>query len=165
MARYILVWKVHWVILEVQKPQENLFVQQLNAATLLWHPFSKVGLSNEETSSFHWSLTFRRTKVRNEDSVSCWAPFAEYSESSVLSEQAHTCTEVLVLNKRHYFQALFPHFFPLTLLLFFHQQTQHAIKTSLLPDTRSQWVLLELRAILAFMPEGCCCLLGQTVMC
>lgn len=96
----------------MQKPQENEFVWQLNAASLLWHPFSKAGLLSEEAASFHWSLPFRGTKVRSEDSVSCWAPFAECSESSVLSEHANTCTEVLVLNKRDYFQASFPPLFP-----------------------------------------------------
>lgn len=119
MASYVLVWRVHWVILEVQKPQENEFVRQLNAASLLWYPFSKAGLSSEEAASFHWCLTFRGTKVRSEDSVSCWAPSAECSESSVLSEHANTCTEALVLNRRHYFQALFPPLFPsqITLVL------------------------------------------------
>lgn len=137
---YILVWKVHWVILEVQKSQENYFFWQVNPASLLWCPFSKAGLSNEEAASFHWSLAFRGAKVRNEDSVSCWAPFAEYSESPVLSEHAHmhrsACAELNAL-----FSSIVPPSFSLPHYCCSSVSKQHAIKSPLLPDTISQWVL------------------------
>lgn len=151
------MWKVHWEILEVQKPQEYYFVWQLNAAFFLWYPFSQAGLSGGEAASFHWSLSFRGTKVRNEDSVSCWAPFAECSESSVLSEHAHTRTEYLCWIKGTIFK-YFPHYCVSSI-------SKHSIKTPLFPDTCLQWVLLELRAILDFLAEGCCCLLEETVLC
>lgn len=55
---------------------------------------------------------FQRNQSQEWGFCELLSTFCKYSESSVLSECAHTCTEVLVLNKKHSSQALFPPLFP-----------------------------------------------------
>lgn len=139
MAIYILISKVHRVILEVQKPQENSFICQLNAASLLWYPFSKAGLPMRKLPH---SIDLWLSEEPKSGMRILWA--AEHLLQSTQKAQSylsmHThAQKYLCWIKGTIFKHCSSLFFHPTLLLFFHQQTQHTIKSPLLPRTGSQW--------------------------